>query len=278
MAELDILDLNDEVLVQAYQGDNYQCFDTGIDSEVCYILFSSNGLYYPNTREIFEDIVIKKDRYEWKWVVKNSSIPQKAGRIIYVRDIYKEWYVKGINARDNSIDKTLELLKELTEGYQIITVGSSAGGYMAVLAAMKLKADYCFNFSGQYRVAKDIGNPYYDLAEMLNDYRGEIFYFLPIGCEIDKEQYDIVKELGCVKAFLFNESKHAATMLTGNMCYIVDAAKEDMLKLHQKNLGRKINKFLFLLQTVPLYHVFGIMKKEIQGFVARRIGKHWTGI
>ena len=55
MGEIDILSANDKVLIEAYQGNNYQCYDTGVDSKICYILFSSNGLYYPNTREIFEE-------------------------------------------------------------------------------------------------------------------------------------------------------------------------------------------------------------------------------
>ena len=278
MTELDILDLNDEVLVQTYQGDNYQCFDTGVDSKICYILFSSNGLYYPNTREVFEDIVIKKDRYEWKWVVKNSRIPQKAGRIIYVRDIYKEWYAKGINARDNTIDKTIKLLKKLTEGYRVITVGSSAGGYMAVLVAVMLKAEYCYNFSGQYILSDRNENPYYDLTDIVRLYNGTIFYFFPVRCDSDKEHYDSVKNVECVKAFMFDESKHAATMFAGNMSYIIDATKEDMLKLYEKYNGRKINKFLFLLRTVPFHRVFGIMKKEILDFMIRRMGKQQTGV
>lgn len=278
MEELDILDLNDDVLVQVYQGDNYQCFDTGVDSDICYIMFSSNGLYYPNTKEVFEETIIQNDRYEWKWVVKNSTIPRKAGRIIYVRDIYKCWYSKGINARENTIDKTLELLEKLTQGYKIVTVGSSAGGYMAVLTAIKLKADYCINFSGQYSIATDIENPYHSLMEMLNDYAGHIFYFFPIGCEEDKRQYDNVKHNKCINSFLFNESKHASTMFAGNMCYILDYTEEEMIGLYEKNCRRKINKYLFLLQTVPLIKVFDVMKREIRGFLVRKSGKHWMGV
>lgn len=278
MRGTDILVLNDEMLVKAFQGDNYQCFDTGIDSRICYIMFSSNGLYYPNTREVFEDTILKKDRYEWKWVVNNSHIPQIAGRIIYVRDIYKCWYTKGINVRDNTIDKTLELLEELTRGYQVVTVGSSAGGYMAVLTAIKLKAAYCFNFSGQYSIADNMGNPYYDLTEMLQDYKGEVFYFFPIGCEMDKRHFESVRHIKCVKAFQFADSKHAATMFAGNMCFIVDKSKDEMLRLYQKYAGKKINKVMFLLRTVPFNKIYGIVKKEVQGFLIRRSGKHWTGV
>lgn len=278
MEEPDILDLNDEVLVQAYEGNNYECIDTGVDSNICYIMFSSNGLYYPNTREVFEEEILKKNRYEWKWVIKKSCVPKTAGRIIYVRDIYKEWYTKGINERENTIDKTLDLLKELTRGYKVITVGSSAGGYMAVLAAVKLNAEYCFNFSGQYMISDDLKNPYTNLTGLLKGYDGDVFYFLPIHCENDKREYESVKNIKCVKVFSFNEDKHAATMLTGNMCYIVGKTREEMLILHKRYSGKLLNKFVFLLQTVQLHKVFGIMKKEVQGFVVRRSGKHWMGV
>lgn len=276
--ELDILDLNDEVLVQAYQGNNYQCFDTGINSDICYILFSSNGLYYPNTRETFVETITERDRYEWKWVVKNSHIPQRAGRIIYVRDIYKCWYAKGINVRQDTVDKTLELLKELTKDYRVITIGSSAGGYMAVLTAVELNAMYCFNFSGQYLISDNLGNPYYDLTERMKAYQGEIYYFFPAHCEADRENYDRVKEMKCIKAFLFNTSRHAETMLTGNMCHIVDRTKEEMQLLYRKYEGGEINKFQFLMKTVSLLKVVGIIWKEAQGFFTRLRGKHWVGV
>ena len=120
--KFDIWDSENEVILKAYAGDNYQCIDTGVKSDICYIFFSSNGLYFPNTREVFEEQIFLKDRYEWKWVVKNSKIPQIAGRIIYVRDIYKSWYSKGISCNINTTEKTLDLLRTLTDGYQIITI------------------------------------------------------------------------------------------------------------------------------------------------------------
>lgn len=278
MEELDILDLNDEVLVQAYDGRNYQVIDTDTDSKICYVCFSSNGLYYPNTREVFEEQILIKDRYEWKWVVKNSNIPDIAGRIIYVRDIYKIWYSKGINSEVDTIDKTLDLLKELTAGYQIITVGSSAGGYMAVLTAIMLNAEYCFNFSGQYHISEHLNNPYYNLGALVQGYKGSIFYFLPAHWDADRKDYESVKGAECIKAFLFNENKHASTMFTGNMSCIIDKKKEDLLLLYKKYNGREINKFVFLLQTVPYGKIFGILKREIEGFLIRRKGKHWNGV
>ncbi len=276
--KFDIWDSQNEIVLKAYEKDNYQCVYTGVKSNICYIFFSSNGLYYPDTREVFEEQILKNDRYEWKWVVKNSQILRKAAKIIYMRDIYKEWYSKGINKRANTIEKTLKLLGQLTEGYQIITVGSSAGGYMATLAAIKLKAMFCINFSGQYLISDELDNPYYALPDLLREYKGKVFYFVPAHCENDKVQYKLVEDLECIKAFSFNEDKHAATMLTGNMSYIIDKTEEELLQIYEHYISRQINKFEFLFYTVPIYKTVDILRNELRGFLIRRTGRHYNGV
>ena len=278
METFDIWDPHNEIVLKAYQDDNYQCVETGEKSDLCYIFFSSNGLYYPNTKEVFEEQILKKDRYEWKWVAEHSQIPRYAGKIIYVRDIYKKWYSRGISSSVNTIDQVLNLLKGLTEGWRVVTVGSSAGGYMAVLAAVKLNAEYFLNFSGQYYISKELNNPYYNLADVMSEYKGQIFYFLPAKCEADRQDYQRVAGIECVKEFLFNDTKHASTMLIGNMSYIIGRSKDELLCLYRRNKGKEINKIVFLIQTVPFGAIFNILAKEIKGFIIRRMGKHWNGV
>lgn len=276
--DFDIWDPNNDIVLAVYEKDNYEIYDTGVDSDICYIFFSSHGLYYPNTRETFENVVIHKNRYEWKWVVKNSKVSQYAGRIIYVRDIYKQWYSRGISSEFNNIDKTLDLLKHLTEGYRIITVGSSAGGYMAVLAAIKLNAAYCFNFSGQYQIPDDLNNPYHCLTDILKDYKGNVFYFVPAHNDSDRKHYMSVQGIDCVKAFLFDEQKHASTMMASNMSYIIDRTESQMLELFYRYEGRTINKYQFLFQTVPFIQIARIALWEGKEFLIRRIGKYWNDV
>lgn len=278
MEEFDIWSPHNQLVTDIYNQENFQCIDTGINSDLCYIFFSSNGLYYPNTKEVFEEQIVKKNRYEWKRVVKNSTIPKKAGKIIYVRDIYKQWYSRGINSRLNTVDKTIEMLKELVQGYRVVTVGSSAGGYMAVLAAIKLNAEFCINFSGQYVISDDLGNPYWNLVKMLKEYQGDIFYFVPLHCEADQKAYQSVANFECIKEFLFNESKHASTMLTGNMSYIIDKDRDELTSLFKEYSGKQINKIIFLFQTVPFRKILYIFKWEMTGFVARKMKKHWNGV
>lgn len=276
--KFDVWDLGNETIRKEYEKNNYECVDTGIKSNWCYVLFSSNGLYYPDTKEVFEEQIVKKNRYEWKWVVKNSEIPTKAGKIIYVRDIHKIWYSYGINSRENTIDKTLDLLKTLTKGYRVVTIGSSAGGYMAVLAAIKLEACYCLNFSGQYKISDAFSNPYKDISGMLDYYTGEIFYFVPAYCKNDIEQYQLVENKKCVKRFLFNDDRHASTMLTGNMPYIVGNSADKLQRLYMVYSGKKIGKIGFLFHTVPITQWMRLLYGEVKGYLIRLSGKHWNGI
>lgn len=276
--ELDIWDLSNPIIQEEYKKKNYECVDTGIDSTWCYIFFSSNGLYYPDTKEIFEEQIVKKNRYEWKWVVRNSKVQHRAGRIIYVRDIHKIWYTYGINNEANTIDKTLQMLRELAVGFDVVTVGSSAGGYMAVLAAIKLQAKYCINFSGQYLIDKKFENPYTDISGMLDEYKGKIFYFVPADCKSDIEQYQLVKKKECVYLFMFDDNRHASTMLTGNMPYIIGDSENELQKIYAKYAGKRIGKIDFLLATVPILRWGKLLYGEIKGYLIRRTGKHWNGI
>jgi hypothetical protein len=271
--------LSDEFLADEYAKNNYLCIDTGIDSDLCYLLFSSHGLYYPDEEETFRETIIEKDRYEWKWVVANSTIPQKAGKIIYIRDLYKEFYCKGISAEYSTIDSTLQLLEQLTKGYRTVTVGSSAGGYMAALTAAQLNSLYCFDFSGHFFIQSKVPNQYQDLRSYLESYQGSIYYFYPGNCSGDIEQYRNVEGLTCIKPFPFQCAKHAETMFTGNMCYIIDRSGEEMDKLWMRYSKQKaIGKVAFLMQTVPFHAMIKIGHHEIKGFINRRLGRFDNGV
>ena len=266
-----------ELLLDVYEKDNYIVQDTGADSDICYIFFSSHGLYYPETEEVFRKEIMENDRYEWKWVARNSSVYERAGRVIFVRDIWKCHYQKGINSLANTLDKTLDLLARLTKGYRVITVGSSAGAYMAVLSGIKLHAEYVFNFSGQWRIDAEIDDTYRDLTVMLDEYDGKIYYFVPAYWEADYKQYLSVRDFKCVYTFLFDGRKHAETMFAGNMCYVVDRDEETLDCYYRKYHKKVVRKLIFLIETVPFLKVIKIMTREIRGFIIRRLGRFWYG-
>lgn len=222
-----MLDANNVLLKKQYEnGRNYYICDNGT-SGVCYIFCSSNGIYYPNTESEFEKTIMEEDRYEWWGVSHSDEILESAGKMIYVRDVYKQYYVKGINGSVDSIEKLCEFLKEHTKDMRIITCGTSSGGYLATIIGIYLKAVCVFNFGGQWslyeelRVAKEnnelgssysfleqycnnnIYNQYYDITNLVKNNEVPIMYFYSALEEGDKTQVRILKNSGEERKFMY---------------------------------------------------------------------------
>jgi hypothetical protein len=201
--------INHPIVTKVYRGSNYFIeIDPNIDKKTACIYFSSNGLYYPNNLETFNEVVVEGDRYEWK---KNKLF--NIQKHIFVRDIFKQWYLKGINSKINSFDKLLNFFKKETEGYQVTTIGSSAGGYASTLFGKWLNANKIININGQYSLwhllqseydrkenpvlvenqnNKDI-NQYYNISNILEMNAAPVFYFYSCLSNIDLEQFEKVK-------------------------------------------------------------------------------------
>ena len=81
----DIWNQKNELAEKAYCEDNYKIqYHNDVDNNECVIYFSSNGIWFPNTEEIFRREIIQNDRYEW------IHRPYRMGRKnIFVRDICK---------------------------------------------------------------------------------------------------------------------------------------------------------------------------------------------
>lgn len=147
------LDDTNELLHKFYEeNDNYKVIVNNENNDRCIIFFSGNGLYFPNTYGTFHEIVEIKDRYEWEVVAQSPLIRDHYGTMIFVRDVYKSYYVKGINGKIRSIDMLLPFLVQITHGMHIVTCGNSAGGYMAVIAGAYLEAEYVFSFGGLWSI------------------------------------------------------------------------------------------------------------------------------
>lgn len=285
MTDLGLWEPDNELLKEWYHKDNILVKDIG-RGDKCYIFFASNDLYFPNTIETFTERIVNKDRFEWTNMAASREIMADAGRMIFVRDLYKQWYITGVNDRINSHDKLIDRLRELSEGYRIITLGSSAGGYIAALAGAKLNAEACFDFSGQ--TVLDSVRPdfckrmmgcepselkYYDLKTVIPDSACTFYYFYPAYNTKDREIYESIAGFQNVFGFGFNQKNHAATMMAGNMRFIVCRDKEYMMTLYGKYKGRVINNIFFFFKTAPLYMWIPIGLREAKMFVKRRIKK-----
>lgn len=233
--------------LEQYNTPNYRIIDNDcVGGGYCYIYFSGNGIYDPDTLEVFRNKIILNDRYEWlRWKSKSS-------REIFIRDIYKEWYLRGISAKYNNIEKVYMLLKELSQGYKVVTVGSSAGGYAAVLFGCLLKAEKVFAFSAQFNLTDWLAkrnilnssevleqNQYIDITSKIVNSHTQIYYFYPAYSDVDKIQSDFVVEIKNVHIFGIKSSLHGRALYPNCIPDLL-AANDKKLEILKKNYVNKI--------------------------------------
>lgn len=240
--EEDFLELTEKI----YSEDlNYkiECTNKNGSKECCAVYFSSNGLFFPNNVETLSKIILDKDRYE----LTRMKIG-KANKHIFLRDIHKLWYADGINANISDIDKIVELLKKETKGYKhLIISGISGGGYAAVIAGVKLKADLIFCIDGQWNLELDHtqvlhdkhkeGHPslnkYWNIARSEFNY-DNIFYFVSDKNEDDVRQLTLVQKLDKVHIIRIATSHHGVPFLKSTLPVILNMNREALLKLCKK--------------------------------------------
>lgn len=220
--------IDSKIVRSVYSTEPNYDYDESSEENVCAIYFSSNDIYFPNTEEIFRKRIVEKNFFEW------YHTRVKARKHIFVRDVFKQWYIEGINTIINSPEKMEEWLKTETLGYQVITVGSSAGGYAAVLYGSLLKAVRVIAFNAQFSLmpaahkASNTHDPllfkylhtdrasYFQLKDFLQP-SVKYYYFLSVGCAEDNEQSRLLltptlpsKSLCCIK---FATSHHGIPFL-----------------------------------------------------------------
>lgn len=247
--DLDMISL----LHQEFDKENYKKVIVNANSNLCYVFFSSNGLYCPNTIEEFEQKICVEDRYEWSSLSRKRVMKSRAGAYLFIRDLYKTWYINGINNEINSIEKLIDFVKKKTVGYRVVTVGTSSGGYIATLVGCAIGAEAVFNYSGQFDVEYTTSNFYYmfkrkdeedvhkylSLIDMVKKCDVPIFYLYPNGCDHDVVQAGLVKDVENVYSIAFDQNVHASTCYFYNMPYIMSYPKEYMLKVCSKIKNRE---------------------------------------
>lgn len=159
--------------------DNIFVEEINDNADYCYIFFSSNGICDEEPIEKYIDSLIDKNRYEWHSISNVIKKDRKTGKCIYVRDVYKNFYIHGVSAKADNIEKTIGQLKGIVSGkeWKIVTVGISSGGYMATIAGMALDAVRIYNISGQYDLRSRIPDDY-DVFESINPGYGNIIPLL----------------------------------------------------------------------------------------------------
>lgn len=247
------------------------------DQSTCAIYFSSNNIYFPNEEDIFKKRIIEKDNYEWY-----QTRIENAYKHIFIRDIQKQWYLEGINAEINSPEKLFHFLEKETKGYSIITLGSSAGGYAAVLFGSMLKADKILSFNGQMMLEDLLENSseeinplvfrnkdkleyrqYYSLRAFLKNSAKQVYYFCSRKSEWDYPQFLHIKDQN-VNCIFFTTQHHGIPFLK--------IALKKVLKLETSELNLYTNKINhpigFSIQQVGFIKTFlfliGLTIKKIK--------------
>ena len=258
---------------------NYKIeIDEKSDSDLCVVYFASNGIYVQNTEEEFKRVIIDKNRFEWS----NNRV-KDAKKHIFLRDIFKATYVNGINKDINNMHKIIEFLREETKGYRFITLGSSSGGYAALVTGVVLKAEYIFSFSGQVSIYHSIiqhpmdfnrENPfhkhlndseytqYYNiLPEMMNECNIPVFYFSS-NQKIDVTQKKLVECNDNFLIFDMDSEDHRLPVYVFNFTHIINKNKYDLIQLAYKYYNRKITRYEFSVELCGFWQTIKLLYKQ----------------
>ncbi|MBN2779202.1 MAG: hypothetical protein JXR36_16340 [Bacteroidales bacterium] len=250
------------------------------NNNYCILYFSSHDIYYPNTSTSFQNQLINKNKFEWY-----GTRIKKGKKHIFLRDIKKQWYLTGINSEINSIEKLKNFLIKETNGYKIITIGSSAGGFAAVLFGSMLNAEIVFTFNGQFFLAdllsrssieidpiifRERNNPkinkYYSLRKYLENYKTNILYFFSNKSSWDNEQFNHISDIG-INVIPFNTKHHGIPFLKSSLKHVINMPQKELIRLN----GITQNPFLFSLKIEGLSSTMKGMFKQIYKSIKRKM-------
>ncbi len=280
----DIWTVENNLAESVYTKNNYVIENQEVESNLCVIYFSSNNIWFPNTEQAFRKSFIDSDFYEWKnYKHKNAS------KLIFIRDIYKSWYVEGINIKYNSVVKLAEFLKNETIGMDVITVGSSAGGYAAALFGALLNAKYALCFSAQFDLHLDgclDKNPflkrnlsdlnkskYYNIASIIERARVPIFYFMPAFVKQDIAQMELVKYLENVHTVKIYSRHHGVPVFKCMLGKLLNLPYEELLEMFNKYKDKIISPFIFSSKSVGVFVTVRFIIKESFKQIRKRVIK-----
>jgi hypothetical protein len=273
-----VFQVDSEIVQKIYkENDNYlisynkDC----VDKDTCAIYFSSNDIYFPNSEEMFKKRIIDKNFFEWY-----GTRFKKAYKHILLRDVYKQWYLSGINKEINSPESVLDFLIKETQSYEVITIGSSAGGYAAILYGSLLNAKKALVFNAQFDISTQLNTSSSDIDPLIFRYRDspvaeyydikpfinknlEVFYFLSQESEWDFEQYQHVKDVKNINVISFSTKHHGIPFLKSALNKVINLENHQLKKI----VNSKNNPILFTIRMIGLV-------KTIKGAYNQLVAKY----
>lgn len=250
-----IIDDQNQLLNHIYSQDNIRIINGMAGNKKCIIICSGNSIYFPDTYHEFRGKIICNNYFDGERMA--SYLIDYVERIILIRDVRKNFYVTGISETFSSIDSVLAMLKNLTRGYEIVTAGGSAGGYMATIIGSLLNANYVISAGGQWNLYdyesvterywflkqyKDnvICNQYYDLSKKLKTNSVPIFYMYGGLNNSDINQIGYAKNVESIYPIAFKSDAHAQRVSSEPYLRLLCASKDDLVALWDANKGKLV--------------------------------------
>ena len=224
------------------------------------------------------------DRYEWDRI--SCSI---AAKEIYIRDIYKSWYVTGINSCIDTIDKLADFLKDEVKDMPVICIGSSSGGYLAALLGVLLNADHVVAFSAQFELrnkgaldAKPFLRryqnvperaKYYDIKPFLERSDVPIYYLVPIKNEQDHYHYEYIKNVSCIRPIVFKSKHHGVIVPKGNLSGLLSMTASEWDLYYQRYRHKQVSPVIFSMRYEGAVKTGKDLWRTASKTVLKKIGK-----
>lgn len=271
-------EIDDQIAKHYKTSDNYKERLTG--SHVLYIFFSSQGLWNVSDANSFSQRVIRQDYYDYANVTQTKFFTKRKVDSLFIRDIYLSWYAYGINEQISSQSALTAFLTEKAKAYdEVVTVGSSAGGYAAILFGTQINADRIFVFGPQNDLAGhlafykdssaysyfdvDSGKVVRDLSPLIDAYTGKLYYFYADKAKVDQFQYSCIKDAPCVVAFPIASEEHGRTLLAENMLDVISSKDKKLKRLAESIKGKGIGSVAFCLRSAGLFRFTAIMTRKV---------------
>ena len=278
-----IFQIDSDIVKKEYNNDNYLIeYDSNAkDKKSCVVYFSSNDIYFPNQEEVFEARIVSLNFFEW---YKNRI--NGAYKHIFLRDIKKQWYIEGINAKINTPELLKAFLVEETKGFSTVMLGSSAGGYAAVLYGSILNVERVYSFNGQtelnsliqtssysidpliFRYHQTSLSKYFDLKEFINP-KVSIYYFVSILSAWDKQQYDHIKKLNILKAIPFKTGHHGIPFLKAALPLVINLPAKEL----EKWVEKKHHPIIFSARLLGVSKTFAALNKQVFSLIKKKISR-----
>ena len=216
------------LLQKARRENNWLIEDGDDNTSVTYAIYcSSNGIYYPNDAETFTRRILQQNKFDWRSNRFRGGIKKH----IYIRDIYKQWYIEGINEDLNSIEKVAEWIRSVSEEHaEYVFLGSSAGGYMCICLAsilggtvfagspqIYLKPAPKYPILSEHYANNDTA--WFDLKKVLSNSAAENYIFYGMKNEEDRLQIETLCLLDNVHMIPFDSDVHGVVFFPFNAKY-----------------------------------------------------------